>query len=1075
MPVDAGTIYSEVRIAIDKLKQDILQVETNLDKFGKKNDQQSEQVKKSWTKNFKEINLAGIAAFAAIGYAVKQSIDTFAKFEQSMANVRSVTSASAADFQKLEEAAIVAGESTRFTASQAADAMYYLASAGLNATQVMDSLNGVLQLAGATQSDLAFTASTMAATLSQFSLDAEEATRVSNVFASAISNSQATMEKLQTSMKQVGPIAGALGISLEETTANLEALFNAGFAGEQAGTALRNILLDLSDSTGPVVKQLEALGVTFDRINPKNVGLTGAIEVLSESGIDLGNIFGKRVAAQMLVLAKTGGDALRELENEITNTNAAAEMYATQNDTLAGSIDFLKSAIESAQIKLVDELGPALRGVIDTLTAMVNAFNSLPGFVKLAIGVFAIGIPVVSGFSIAISALSAALAEVAGPITAIIGGIALLSGAIAAVVQAQEDYNNRFKNAADATDKQRSKIDELLTRYDDLKEKSKDNKDAQNELKTVIQALAGILPEAAIEWGEYGEAIDIVRGKAEQYTREELQNELDLRESDLQLRKSQLDSIDKRIKENQELIKTYKAEKEAIEKLLEKTTDPQEILNVQERLNLYKDLILEEQQNLGLLDDENGLLNERTQKLQQIEAIETRMGELRRELDPVLKAQYEAELKRIKDEEDAKKAAAILEEERLQAEELEKQRLADLEEDYAKLRKKFTFDNLSDMDQEIEKVKELKAQYIEAGVNKAEVEEWAQSKIAEIRDKYKDTESEDEKKKADEIKAADEELISIKEQYRQKLEQIGKTQLELIEIERQNALSIIAASDATTDFKNDAINAINEYYDVLRDNTANEEFLQNTMTMTQSALSFFSSLFGTISQLYTATTQQRLAELDRQLQAELEAAGLAEQTELERLETELAAAKEAGDEETQNKLEQDIARLKLEEEFERKKAQIKYEGELRVWRMTLLQAIADGAAAIISAFATKPFIPVGLAAGILATALTGVQIGVVSKSKPKPPQFQTGGLVIPAGPDGREVNVAEGGSSELLLNNSERGRPFLEQFADEIANVVISKIGIQGGVIYLQLNMDGRRVAESSAKYYNNGIVKVEL
>ena len=170
MAVDAGTIYSEVRIALDKLKQDIGQVEAQFNKFSKQNATTANATEKKWTDSFKKINLQGVAAVAALTLAVKQAISTFANFEQSMANVQSVARSTPEEFRELEAAAIEAGESTRFTASQAADAMYYLASAGLEGKEVMDALNGTLQLAGATQSDLAFTARALTATKSQNNL-----------------------------------------------------------------------------------------------------------------------------------------------------------------------------------------------------------------------------------------------------------------------------------------------------------------------------------------------------------------------------------------------------------------------------------------------------------------------------------------------------------------------------------------------------------------------------------------------------------------------------------------------------------------------------------------------------------------------------------------------------------------------------------------------------------------------------------------------------------------------------------------------------------------------------------------
>ena len=231
MAVNAGTIYSDVRIQLDKLSGDIQKIDAKFDQLSASNAKQAQTVKKNWKSSFNALTVAGVAAFAAVTAAAKEGIKTFATFEQSIANVRSVAGGTEEDFNKIEEAARSAGETTRFTASQAADALYSLASAGLDANESVAALDGVLKLAGATQSDLASTSASVVSTLAQYNLGAEEATRVSNVFAAAIGNSQANMEKLTNAFRQVGPVAGALNISLEETTGAIQALLDAGFSG----------------------------------------------------------------------------------------------------------------------------------------------------------------------------------------------------------------------------------------------------------------------------------------------------------------------------------------------------------------------------------------------------------------------------------------------------------------------------------------------------------------------------------------------------------------------------------------------------------------------------------------------------------------------------------------------------------------------------------------------------------------------------------------------------------------------------------------------------------------------------
>ena len=147
----------------------------------------------------------------------KQSLQTSAQFEQRMANAASVSGATGEELVRMTDLARHMGKTTVFSASQAADAMYYMASAGYKAEQMANAIEPILNLAAATQSDLAFATDTVIASLNQFQLESNQAQRVSNVFASSIGYSQATLEKLAYSMSYVGPVANSLGWNLEET------------------------------------------------------------------------------------------------------------------------------------------------------------------------------------------------------------------------------------------------------------------------------------------------------------------------------------------------------------------------------------------------------------------------------------------------------------------------------------------------------------------------------------------------------------------------------------------------------------------------------------------------------------------------------------------------------------------------------------------------------------------------------------------------------------------------------------------------------------------------------------------
>src|SRR4030042_1329269 len=185
MGVDAGSIYSEVRVRLDKLKQDKGAVEKEFDKFGAVNKQQSTKVEQDWSKGFNSINLAGVAAFAAIGAAIKQSISIFAEYDSAMGALNATMQGSEQDFAALEDAAIKVGATTEWSAKQAADALLILARQGKTASESVTLLGQAQLLAGSTGTGLAGSTTLLLNLMAQFKIETEAANAVVEVLASA--------------------------------------------------------------------------------------------------------------------------------------------------------------------------------------------------------------------------------------------------------------------------------------------------------------------------------------------------------------------------------------------------------------------------------------------------------------------------------------------------------------------------------------------------------------------------------------------------------------------------------------------------------------------------------------------------------------------------------------------------------------------------------------------------------------------------------------------------------------------------------------------------------------------------
>jgi len=309
---------------------------------------------------------------------IKQMIQVTIDYEQSLANTQSVANATEKDLRALDSAARNAGETTRFTASEAAKALYYMASAGYSATESIQALDGTLAMAQATGEDLAQTAEVIAVTLAQFGLAARESDRIANVLTAGIVSSQATMDKLKTSLHQVGPVAAVAGRSIEEVVGILDVMYDSGMQASRAGRAMRNALAELSSPTTKTAKKLAEMGIAFEDIDVTTNSLVDVFGTLGDAGLSVGQImssFGKVIGPQMAVVIRAGRTELQWYTDEVTNTNKAFLAAHIQNDTMQGDQYRLKSAWEALSITIMNGFMPAFRSVVQLMFTGIRQFN----------------------------------------------------------------------------------------------------------------------------------------------------------------------------------------------------------------------------------------------------------------------------------------------------------------------------------------------------------------------------------------------------------------------------------------------------------------------------------------------------------------------------------------------------------------------------------------------------------------------------------------------------------------------------------------------------------------------------
>jgi hypothetical protein len=382
--------------------------ERALDQTGRK----FESIGKGLTKSF----TAPVAALGALSVAV------FTGFEQQMSKVKAVSGASSEEFNKLKENAEKLGASTIFTAKQVAELQTEFAKLGFTAKEITQVTEATLALAQATDTDLATAAAVAGATLRGFGLDAVETGRVTDVMALSFSRSALDMEKFANSMKYVAPVANAAGVSLEETTAMLAILANAGISGSQAGTSLRRILTDLSGESGTTAEK-------FDKLAAKGITIGNAMDEV-----------GRTAQSALLVILKNR-EALPGLTKDFENSEGAAlSMSKILGDTLFGSLKALSSASEGAMIQIGELVSVALRPLIDMATKIISSFNNMnPTIKKLVVG-FTLATATIGPAILAIGGLIRTFAILKGVMMAtnpILLAVGVAVGAIGALMMSQ--------------------------------------------------------------------------------------------------------------------------------------------------------------------------------------------------------------------------------------------------------------------------------------------------------------------------------------------------------------------------------------------------------------------------------------------------------------------------------------------------------------------------------------------------------------------------------------------------------------------------------------------------------------
>ena len=404
---------------------------------------------------------AGVTALGTI------AVKTGADFDSAMSKVAAVSGATGSEMDALREKAREMGSKTKFSASEAAEAMNYMAMAGWKTSDMLNGIEGIMNLAAASGEDLATTSDIVTDALTAFGLKAEDSGHFADILAAASSNANTNVSMMGETFKYAAPVLGSLGYSAEDSAISIGLMANAGIKSSQAGTALRSAITNLAKPTDTVASAMEQYGISLTDSSGKMYSLRELMEQLrqklgglseAEQAQAAASLFGKEAMSGMLAIINGSPADFEKLSNAIDTCSDTVDGYngttekmaAVMQDNLAGQVTILKSQLEELAISFSDILMPTIRSVVSRIQDLVDKLNQLDPqtketIAKIALVAAALGpMLVVLGKTIssvgtvfsAVSKLPALFSTVQGGIGAITGALGVSLGPLLAIIAA---------------------------------------------------------------------------------------------------------------------------------------------------------------------------------------------------------------------------------------------------------------------------------------------------------------------------------------------------------------------------------------------------------------------------------------------------------------------------------------------------------------------------------------------------------------------------------------------------------------------------------------------------------------
>lgn len=326
------------------------------------------------------------ASLIGASFGVAESVNSFQDFESMMSQVKAISGATGQAFDDLTAKAQEMGATTKFTATEAAQAFNYMAMAGWKPQQMIDGISGIMSLAAASGEDLGTTSDIVTDALTAFGLTAGDSGHFADVLAQASANANTNVSMLGESFKYVAPVAGAMNYSVEDTSLALGLMANASIKGSMAGTALKTSLANMAAPTDSMAAAMDKYGISLTDSEGNMKSLRGVIDNLrgslgglseTEQTAAASTIFGKEAMSGMLAIVNASEEDYNKLTDAVYNADGAAlRMSETMMDNLAGSFEYLSGAVDEVQNTFGQRLSPYLRSAADALAEEMPGVKS---------------------------------------------------------------------------------------------------------------------------------------------------------------------------------------------------------------------------------------------------------------------------------------------------------------------------------------------------------------------------------------------------------------------------------------------------------------------------------------------------------------------------------------------------------------------------------------------------------------------------------------------------------------------------------------------------------------------------